>query len=326
MLELEKKMESRFDEIQIDMRREVARASDERQLRQELAALVEDKLGEAFDPRLGTGAHGKLAGRVDVLEKAYDQVVKSLNLVDGKVEIESEKSLKIEDTLRDQIDLIQALNSKLALQEEALKETKGTFLAKLTTLEREVIAKAFEGGPAKFDFSAHEETIRKLEDELEALQKELLLSRERTDKQVAESLQLTKQTRSDYILRMKELYDENNRMIRETKDVVEMVKGKHQEAIAHLDRKQQTVVAHVQQLESDFKMQVDRSLRELEATDLRQQKEIADVNDYFKKLRSEVIELGTHIGSEISRVINQSNQTLNDYGKRQQEIEIAIRK
>ena len=51
-------------------------------------------------------------------------------------------------------------------------------------------------------------------------------------------------------------------------------------------------------------MQVDRSLRELEATDLRQQKEIGDINDYFKKLRSEVIELGTHIGSEISRVIN----------------------
>jgi len=26
---------------------------------------------------------------------------------------------------------------------------------------------------------------------------------------------------------MKELYDENNRMIRETKEVVELVKGKH---------------------------------------------------------------------------------------------------
>jgi len=72
MLELEKKMEARFDEVGVDMRREVARVSDERQLRQELAALVEDKLGEAFDPRLGTGAHAKLAGRVDLLEKAYD--------------------------------------------------------------------------------------------------------------------------------------------------------------------------------------------------------------------------------------------------------------
>jgi hypothetical protein len=67
-------------------------------------------------------------------------------------------------------------------------------------------------------------------------------------------------------------------------------------------------------------------LRDLEATDLRQQKEIADINDYFKKLRSEVMELGSHIGNEITRVINQSNQTLNEYGKRMQEIEQAIRK
>ena len=160
-------------------------------MRQELAALVEDKFQEAFDQRLGTGPHAKLVQRVDVLEKAYDQCVKSINLVDGKAEIECEKSLKIEDTLRDQIDLIQALNSKLALQEEALKETKGSFLAKITTLEKEVIERAFgdNGGyGGKFDFSAHEETIRKLEEEIEGLQKEIFLFRERTDKQVAESL------------------------------------------------------------------------------------------------------------------------------------------
>ena len=121
--------------------------------------MIEDKLVEAFDPRAQSGAHGKLVTRVDVLERAYDQCVKSLNLVDGKVEIEAEKGLKIEDTLRDQIDLIQALNSKLALQEEALKETKGVFLAKIATLEKEVIERAFGESNnilSKFDFSAHE--------------------------------------------------------------------------------------------------------------------------------------------------------------------------
>ena len=38
---------------------------------------------------------------------------------------------------------------------------------------------------------------------------------------------MTKQTRNDYILRMKEMYDENNRMIRETKEVIDLIKGKH---------------------------------------------------------------------------------------------------
>ena len=58
------------------------------------------------------------------------------------------------------------------MQEEALKETKGSFLAKITTLEKEVIERAFgdNGGyGGKFDFSAHEETIRKLEEEIEGL-------------------------------------------------------------------------------------------------------------------------------------------------------------
>ena len=74
---------------------------DERQLRTELAELVEEKLLEAFDSRHGAGAHGKLVQRVEVLERAYDQCVKSINIVDGKAEIEAEKGLKIEDTLRD---------------------------------------------------------------------------------------------------------------------------------------------------------------------------------------------------------------------------------
>lgn len=207
----------------------------------------------------------------------------------------------------------------MALQEEAIKETKMGLHNKLSNLEKEVIDKAFgEGGPvSKFDFTAHEETIRKLEEEIEQLQKELIMFKDRTDKQTQETLQMTKQIRTDYVLRMKEIYDENNRQNKENKDTIDLIKGKHQDAIAHLDRKQQTVVAHVQQLETDFKVQVDRSLRDLEATDLKQQKEIADVNDSFKKLRTEIIELGQHIGNEISRVVNQSNLTLNEYGKRQ---------
>ena len=61
MLELEKKFETRLDELQLDVRRDIAKMTDERQLRTELAALVEDKLLEAFDPRSHpNNPHGKL--------------------------------------------------------------------------------------------------------------------------------------------------------------------------------------------------------------------------------------------------------------------------
>jgi len=72
MLELERKMESRFDEMHMDVRREVQRVGDERQIRNDLTAMVEEKLVDAFDPRQGGGAFSKLVSRVEVLEKAYD--------------------------------------------------------------------------------------------------------------------------------------------------------------------------------------------------------------------------------------------------------------
>ncbi len=78
--------------------------------------------------------------------------------------------MKIEDTLRDQIDLISALNNKLALNEESLKDTKNFFYQKLQSIEKDIINKAFgEASNIKFDFSAHEESIKKMEDEIEAL-------------------------------------------------------------------------------------------------------------------------------------------------------------
>ena len=73
MLELERKIENRVEDVSAEMRREVNKMSDERQLRQELAALVEEKLVEAFDPRATSGGtYGKMVARVEVIEKAYD--------------------------------------------------------------------------------------------------------------------------------------------------------------------------------------------------------------------------------------------------------------
>jgi hypothetical protein len=40
----------------------------------------------------------------------------------------------------------------------------------MTTIEKDIIHKAFgDANNIKFDFSAHEETIRKMEDEIEGL-------------------------------------------------------------------------------------------------------------------------------------------------------------
>eukprot|EP00350_Pseudokeronopsis_sp_OXSARD2_P000105 CAMPEP_0170553656 /NCGR_PEP_ID=MMETSP0211-20121228/11490_1 /TAXON_ID=311385 /ORGANISM="Pseudokeronopsis sp., Strain OXSARD2" /LENGTH=53 /DNA_ID=CAMNT_0010862139 /DNA_START=1108 /DNA_END=1269 /DNA_ORIENTATION=+ len=53
----------------------------------------------------------------------------------------------------------------------------------MTTIEKDIINKAFgEANNIKFDFSAHEDTIKKMEDEVESLQKDFFLFKERTEK------------------------------------------------------------------------------------------------------------------------------------------------
>lgn len=85
--------------------------------------------------------------------------------------------------MRDQIDLISALNNKLALQEETLKDTKTYCYNKFTTLEKDIISKAFEdANNIKFDFSAHEETIKRIEDDIDGMQKDLMVFKDIIEK------------------------------------------------------------------------------------------------------------------------------------------------
>lgn len=96
MLDLEKKMESKTDEIQTDIRKDLARILDDRDLKEEIVSLVEDKI-ENVEFNFST----KVVSRIELLEKAYDQAMKSINIIEGKFDIENQKSMKIEDTLRD---------------------------------------------------------------------------------------------------------------------------------------------------------------------------------------------------------------------------------
>ena len=48
------------------------------------------------------------------------------------------------------------------------------------------------------------------------------------------------------------------------------------------NQKVDRLIAVIGRLEEDVRVQVDRQIRELEQTDLRQQKEIADLNDQIK--------------------------------------------
>lgn len=50
------------------------------------------------------------------------------------------------------------------------------------------------------------------------------------------------------------------------------------------------------------------------------------MNDYYKKLRAEVIDLGAHIGQEMSRMVDSNNNQLNELIQKQQDFELLMKK
>lgn len=68
MLDLEKKMENRVEEVQGDLRKDILKFLDDRDLKIEITNIIEDKIDN-----LEFNFNTKILSRVDLLEKAYDQ-------------------------------------------------------------------------------------------------------------------------------------------------------------------------------------------------------------------------------------------------------------
>jgi uncharacterized protein (UPF0335 family) len=75
------------------------------------------------------------------------------------------------------------LNKKVNNNSEIMDENKKMLLNKIARLEQEMINKQFgDGNPLKFNFNAHEETLKRMEEEIEALQNDYYVFKEKLDK------------------------------------------------------------------------------------------------------------------------------------------------
>lgn len=68
----------------------------------------------------------------------------------------------------------------------------------------------------KLSFDAYEEAIQKLEGEMQAVKKDFVVYRDRTSLEVRQGIELIRSTREDYIQRIKDIYDDQARIVRET--------------------------------------------------------------------------------------------------------------
>jgi hypothetical protein len=67
MLDLEKKTDIRFDELAVDIKKELDRVADDKQLRADLQNMVDEKI-ESIEFNI----NNKVVSRLELLEKAYD--------------------------------------------------------------------------------------------------------------------------------------------------------------------------------------------------------------------------------------------------------------
>ena len=68
MLDLEKKMELRLEETQLDIRKDLSKILDDRELKNEITNMIDDKIDN-----LEFNYNNKILAKIDLLEKAYDQ-------------------------------------------------------------------------------------------------------------------------------------------------------------------------------------------------------------------------------------------------------------
>ena len=67
MLDLEKKVDMRVDEVQTDLRKDILKLLDDRELKSEISHIIEDKIDN-----LEFSFNSRILSRLDLLEKAYD--------------------------------------------------------------------------------------------------------------------------------------------------------------------------------------------------------------------------------------------------------------
>ncbi len=84
MLDLEKKLENRIEEVQNDYKRDMVKFLDDRDLKTEITNIIDEKVDN-----LEFTFNSKILSRLELLEKAYDQQIKNYNVFENKLDIEN---------------------------------------------------------------------------------------------------------------------------------------------------------------------------------------------------------------------------------------------
>jgi hypothetical protein len=114
------------------------------------------------------------------LDVGLKEITNRVNNTEQLFHVNNEKTLKIDETMNDHIELIDNLTRRLEKQDLIIDENKVMIIEKLGIFEAGVINELKEA-TSHFSFKAYDDSFRKIEVDMDTFYKELLKMREDFD-------------------------------------------------------------------------------------------------------------------------------------------------
>lgn len=111
----------------------------------------------------------KVIRRIELLENHEDDITQKIQNFNSKMKVEIEKSDKIEDQLKEQLDIISTVNKKTNNNHQTFEELKKLIHNKINRLESLILNKESDQIPTFADLKVSFEKIHKLEEQVMAM-------------------------------------------------------------------------------------------------------------------------------------------------------------
>lgn len=215
MLDLEKKIEIRVKDVQNELLVAQDNILKDVERRQRVNTEIEQRLA-SIEYKVQTDLELKVKRAVNQVDETIaESRSRETQVVQTAAELD-----KLQSSQREYFELIEALDEKTNVANDAVKDTRNVLYRKISLLEKSILEKLDDGknGNISIQFKAYEDTITRLEKEVDGLQKDFILMRDRTTKEVKSGIDTIELTRDDYVTRINGLYEELKQVMNVSSD------------------------------------------------------------------------------------------------------------
>ena len=164
--------------------------------------------------------------RIDLVEQNLEGFQTEAGSTDNKVRMTMDRTTKVEDALKEHIDIIQTINKKVNSNHEDIDDVKQVIQNKITRLEDTIMGKQNEGADAKIEIKNLEENLRRTNEEIDLLKIDQNNFRDHNNTSIRDLEDQVKQNSNQQFLKIKEL--ENLLMISKTENTQMNEKMSHE--------------------------------------------------------------------------------------------------